>query len=46
MESFQRTSAGTAILVDRMTAPLVKEDKILIEGRVQYVTPTSRTTQR
>jgi hypothetical protein len=39
MGSSQRTSAGTAILVDRMTAPLVKEDKILIEGRVQYVTP-------
>jgi exonuclease III len=38
MGSSQRTSAGTAILVDRMTAPLVKEDKILIEGRVQYVT--------
>ncbi len=34
----QRTSAGTAILVDRMTAPLVKEDKILTEGRVQYIT--------
>jgi endonuclease/exonuclease/phosphatase family metal-dependent hydrolase len=38
MGSSQRTSAGTAILVDRMTAPLVKEDKILIEGRMQYVT--------
>jgi hypothetical protein len=38
MGSSQRTSAGTAILVDRVTAPLVKEDKILIEGRVQYVT--------
>jgi hypothetical protein len=25
----QRTSAGTAILVDKMTAPLIKEDKIL-----------------
>jgi hypothetical protein len=38
MGSFQRTSAGTAILVDRMTTPLVKEDKILIEAKVQYVT--------
>jgi len=38
MGSSQRTSAGTAILVDRMTAPFVKEDKILIEERVQYVT--------
>jgi len=25
-------------LVDRTTAPLVKEDKILVEGRVQYIT--------
>jgi len=38
MGSSQRTSEGTAILVERMTAPLVKEDKILTEGRVQYVT--------
>jgi len=34
----QRTSAGTAILVDRMTAPLIKADGILVEGRAQYVT--------
>ncbi|CAM6044951.1 unnamed protein product, partial [Sphagnum compactum] len=34
----QRTSAGTAILVDRMTAPLVKENGILMEGRAQYIT--------
>ncbi len=34
----QRTSAGTAILVDRMTAPLIKEDGILVEGRAQYIT--------
>jgi hypothetical protein len=34
----QRTNARTAILVDRMTAPLVKEDEILTEGRVQYIT--------
>jgi hypothetical protein len=27
-----------AILVDRMTTPLIKEDGILTEGRVQYVT--------
>jgi exonuclease III len=38
MGSSQQTSAGTAILVDKMTTPLVKEDKILIEGRMQYVT--------
>ncbi len=38
MGTSQRTSAGTAILVDRMTAPLIKEDKILTEGRVQYIT--------
>jgi hypothetical protein len=30
----QRTSAETAILVDRMTTPLIKEDEILVEGRV------------
>jgi hypothetical protein len=30
----QHTSAGTAILVDRMTTPLIKEDGILVEGRV------------
>jgi hypothetical protein len=38
MGSSQRTSAGTAILVDRMTAPLIKEDGILTEERVQYIT--------
>ncbi len=38
MGTSQQTSAGTAILVDRMTAPLIKEDRILTEGRVQYVT--------
>jgi len=38
MGTSQRISAGTAILVDRMTAPLIKEDKILVEGRVQYIT--------
>jgi hypothetical protein len=38
MGNSQRISAGTAILVDRMTAPLIKEDGILTEGRVQYVT--------
>jgi hypothetical protein len=38
MGSSQRTSAETAILVDRMMAPLVTEDKILIEGKVQSVT--------
>ncbi len=34
----QRISACTSILVDRMIAPLVKERKILIEGRAQYIT--------
>jgi exonuclease III len=38
MGTSQRTSAGTAILVDRMTAPLIKGDGILVEGRTQYVT--------
>jgi hypothetical protein len=37
MGNSQRISAGTAILVDRMTAPLVKEDGIIIEGRTQYL---------
>jgi len=38
MGNSQHISAGIAILVDRMTAPLIKEDGILTEGRVQYVT--------
>ncbi len=38
MGTSQRTSAGTAILVDRTTAPLIKMDEILVEGRVQYIT--------
>ncbi len=38
MGTSQRTSAGTAILVDRMTAPLIKKDEILVKGRAQYVT--------
>ncbi len=38
MGTSQRTSAGTAILVDRTTTPLIKEDGILVEGRVQYIT--------
>jgi exonuclease III len=38
MGNSQRISAGTAILVDRMTAPLVKEDGIITEGRAQYLT--------
>jgi hypothetical protein len=29
----QRTNAGTAILVDRMIAPLIKTDGIVVEGR-------------
>jgi hypothetical protein len=38
MGSLQRTSAGTAILADRMTAPLIKGNEILSEGRAQYIT--------
>jgi hypothetical protein len=38
MGNSQRISAGTAILVDRMTTPLVKEDGIITEGRTQYLT--------
>ncbi len=34
----QRTSAGTTILVDRATAPLITAHGILIEGRAQYIT--------
>ncbi len=34
----QCTNAGTAILVDRMTAPLVKENGILLEGGAQFIT--------
>ncbi len=33
----QRTNAGIAILVDRATAPLIKDHDILVEGRAQYV---------
>jgi exonuclease III len=38
MGNSQRISAGTAILVDRVTTPLVKEDRIIIEGRTQFLT--------
>ncbi len=38
MGNSQRISAGTAILVDRVTAPLVKEDGIITEGRTQFLT--------
>ncbi len=38
MGNSQRISAETAILVDRMTTPLVKEDGIITEGRTQYPT--------
>ncbi|CAM6023819.1 unnamed protein product [Sphagnum balticum] len=34
----QRTSVGTAILVDRSIASLVKDSGILIEGRAQFIT--------
>jgi hypothetical protein len=30
--------AGTAILIDRATTPLIKEHGILVEGRVQFIT--------
>jgi exonuclease III len=33
----QRTSAGTTILVDRRTAPLVVDSGILMEGRAQFI---------
>jgi endonuclease/exonuclease/phosphatase family metal-dependent hydrolase len=33
----QRMSAGTAILVDRRTAPLVVDNGILMEGRAQFI---------
>jgi hypothetical protein len=38
MGRLQRTSAGTTILVDRMTALFVKENGIMLKGQVQYVT--------
>ncbi len=34
----QRTSAGTAILVDRATTPYIKDHGTLVEGRAQYAT--------
>jgi exonuclease III len=34
----QRIRAGTAILIDRATTPLIKDHGILVEGRVQFVT--------
>jgi exonuclease III len=38
MGNSQRISVGTVILVDRATAPLVKEDGTITEGRTQYLT--------
>jgi hypothetical protein len=38
MGTSQRTSVGTAILVDKATAPLVKEHGIVMEGRAQFLT--------
>lgn len=38
MERSQRTSASTAILVDRSIAPLVKASSILMEGCAQFIT--------
>jgi len=37
MGRLQRTSAGTAILIDRATTPSIKDHGILMEGRAQYV---------
>ncbi|CAM6028469.1 unnamed protein product [Sphagnum balticum] len=37
MGTSQRTSAGTTILLDRTTAPLVVNSGILVEGRAQFV---------
>jgi exonuclease III len=34
----QKTSAGTAILVDKSTTPLVKDHGIISKGRAQFVT--------
>jgi hypothetical protein len=34
MGRLQRTSVGMAIIIDRATAPLIKDHDILIEGRV------------
>jgi endonuclease/exonuclease/phosphatase family metal-dependent hydrolase len=37
MGTSQRTSAGTAILLDRTIAPLVVDNGIFVEGRAQFV---------
>jgi hypothetical protein len=34
----QRISVGTAILVDKATAPLITNHGTLVDGRAQYVT--------
>jgi len=38
MGTSQRTSASTAILVDKATAPLIKDHDIVMEGRAQFLT--------
>jgi exonuclease III len=38
MGRLQRTNAGTAILVDKATAPLITAHKTLIKGRMQFIT--------
>jgi len=38
MGNSQRISAETAIMVDRVTAPLVKDDGIITKGRTQFLT--------
>ncbi len=37
MGPIQRMSAGTAILVDKKTTPLVVDNGILMEGRAQFI---------
>jgi hypothetical protein len=37
MGTSQRTSASSAILLDRTTAPLVVDSGILVEGRTQFI---------
>jgi hypothetical protein len=34
----QQMSAGTAILIDKVIAPLISDNNTLLEGRAQYIT--------
>jgi len=38
MGQSQKISAGTAIFIDRVTTPLIRDHDILIKGQAQYVT--------